>query len=302
MATGIGSDAHPNNSATDKSLKKGSSVTDGNDNDSQLTDFPLTVDVNVTAKQVTLDTGTGRGDIMFLGTLDIADELKFAGDSRFTDGQPTNGMDDQGSSPATDYVALRLGAGTGKISFREGIAKNVQLDDQDPQNPTVCMGCAIPFGNRLGEGGGGRNTVDLIVESGTAIDFGAASFVNSFDNKAGALVTGGFTRIFHTTVLAEIEDGSQPPIFPEPQLPGRFGPTPGGAVVGIPPGPGPAPGPGPGQILAIASAVEETQREDDAACEEGIGAGGKEGGAREDCASPTGGDVADLYVVASGSR
>ncbi|MGH8490268.1 MAG: filamentous hemagglutinin N-terminal domain-containing protein [Gammaproteobacteria bacterium] len=226
------------------------------------------VDVELISKQITLDTGTtGAGDIKFLGELDIEDTLRNA----FV--QFTDGVDD----PPIDYVALRLSAGTGNISFAEGIATRastggVRVDDPnaDPNS-------------------GSTNSIDLTVETGAGISFGLNAFVNSFNANGIQITDGQPVEIFHANINIEDTDGNLPPIFPEPQLPGRFGQTLGGGALGL------------AQVLGVASAVEDTQREDSAACEEGTGADGEEGGAGGDCASPAGGDVADLYVEGTAS-
>ncbi|MGH8616000.1 MAG: hypothetical protein ACREYF_29310 [Gammaproteobacteria bacterium] len=138
------------------------------------------------------------------------------------------------------------------------------------------------------------NTVDLTVESGAGIHFDDDSFVNSFTAN-GIPVTSARQpqpiTIFHDAILVEDADGATPPIFPEPQLPGRFGPTFGGRALGL------------AQALAIASAVEETQREDETACGEGGAAESGEGQGEGDACAPTAeAETEDLYAIESGSK
>ncbi|MGH8581289.1 MAG: filamentous hemagglutinin N-terminal domain-containing protein [Gammaproteobacteria bacterium] len=240
-------------------------------------------DETLVTEQITVDTGSkAGGNIQFLGEIDVPDELQNSSPT-VTVESTSGGTSGFCSSPIC-YVSLSLSAGTGNISFLGGIAS--RADPTDLGNPFR----GIPIGGDPDDFAS-TNTVDLQIESGAAVTFGNDSFVNSFCFKGDCNASvSNLTRIHHERINLQVEDGTQPPIFPEPNL-SAFGSRAGGSI-----------GLSLANALAVASTVEDTQREDDAACEKGTGPDGEEGGAGGDCASPAGGDVADLYVEESGSR
>jgi hypothetical protein len=238
-------------------------------------------------EQITVDTGaSGPGNIQFLGEVDIPVPLR--NPSVVVTVEKTITSQDTSSfctSPIC-YVSLHLSAGTGSISFPGGIATRANPAIPENPNPGIPID-QVPIDNP-DQIQGSTNTVDLRIDSGASVTVGPDSFVNSFCFKSDCDATVlNLTKIHHETINLQVRDGTQPPIFPEPQLPARGSPTLGGRAIG--------------QALAVdivPSTVEETQRQKDAACEEGAAARGGEGkGAGDGCASTA--EVEDLYVFES---
>jgi filamentous hemagglutinin family protein len=186
--------------------------------------------VQLTTKQITLDTGASGADIIFHGVVDIPN-LPVPGsdttlhDFTFIADFPSRADAAGGADfhPQGYYIALNLGAGRGAVFFAEGIApraatQGTAVSRFNASNPNADF-------PRM-EDQRSTNTIDLIVRSASQVTAGvpSSSFVHSPQDFS--VPTMDITRIFHrmanveNTVGGPDNNGEQPPMFPEPQLGG----------------------------------------------------------------------------------
>lgn len=181
------------------------------------------------------------------------------------------------------FIALAVSAGVGSITFNGGVASRAEeqgveitLDSNEDANANPST-----------------DTVDLIVRSASSVNFVGKAFVNSFQlPSARVAVNISPTLIFHSGINVRNTADDLPPIFPEPDLSGGFTSLAGRSI-----------GLSQAQVLGIASAVEETQREDETACAEGTAREGEEGeSAGGSCAPTAEAEGEELYAIESGPK
>lgn len=239
-------------------------------------DFPSfrtpTAEVVLTTRQISLDTGLLGADIVFRGQVDIAQELRdprvmvFGKDDAFNL--------DRTTVPPKPLVALFLSAGNGNINFMrgiEGIGQRVG-DANGVKEGRIKEDAANFQGKTDQDGFTSTNTISLRIGSGMKLVAGNEGaddfklFVNNFEKSVTTQVEGNAVQqIFGRFInVEEGEDGTQPPIFPEPgALPGRGVAFGGGLTIGLPsapllPGSG---SDGAGSLNAAIAQAEQPERE-----------------------------------------